>query len=52
MYVYCTHLSYWKKKKALPDTQLDFFFYVQGTDIIMDTVGSHSNWSEMIYRPF
>lgn len=39
-------------KKTLPDTQLDFFFYVQGTDIIMGTVGSHSNWSEMIYRPF
>lgn len=40
------------ERKTLPDTQLDFFFYVQGTDIIMDTVGSYCNWSEMIYKPF
>ena len=43
-----------KKKHLLTHSWIYFFFYVQGTDIIMDrsTVGSRSNWSKMIYRAF
>lgn len=42
-----------RKEKKTP-SWINFFFYVQGTDIIMGrrTVGSHSNWGEMIYRAF
>lgn len=33
--VNCTRLSYWKKKHSLTHIWIIFFFYVQGTDIIM-----------------